>query len=232
MKLCEVLAESDLITPTTTWRKVGDGSWVVRVDYGNDRVFVHTNRKREALEKIVKDRYGPRKFVGEQGKKQEVIESVEQKLTAARVEHKKLKAQSLANPHLKPRIDRVAAEIKDLERKISSAPGQAKAAEEAREHEKKRAEAKASETTEEKKERFGKAVGHGLDRTNELRDKHGGWEGLASHVHKHVESATGEGKEKINAEHIAHHYDTTPRTVNRWLERKEFTKTARLLGRR
>ena len=55
-------ASPNAVTPEVKYRQSGDGSWTVRVDYGNDRVYVHTNKKRDALEKIVKDRYGPRTF--------------------------------------------------------------------------------------------------------------------------------------------------------------------------
>lgn len=63
MKLLKDILESEdkLVTPEVKWKTNGDGSYTVRVDYGNDRVFVHTNKKREVLEKILKDRYGPRK---------------------------------------------------------------------------------------------------------------------------------------------------------------------------
>lgn len=54
---------SELIAPKITWRQNGDMSWNVRVDYGNDRVFVHTNKNKKALEKLVNTRYKTRTFV-------------------------------------------------------------------------------------------------------------------------------------------------------------------------
>jgi hypothetical protein len=48
--------------PTVTYREAGDGSWTVKVDYGNGKVFVHTNKKKAALEKLVSDRYGSKTF--------------------------------------------------------------------------------------------------------------------------------------------------------------------------
>lgn len=56
------LFESEAITPKITWRTNGDGSTTVRIEYRPDKVYVHSNKKREALEKIVKDRYGPKTF--------------------------------------------------------------------------------------------------------------------------------------------------------------------------
>ena len=60
MKLNEIFGEP--ITPKITWRQLGDKSWTVRIEYDADHVYVHTNKKRDVLEKIVKDRYGPRSF--------------------------------------------------------------------------------------------------------------------------------------------------------------------------
>lgn len=101
---------------------------------------------------------------------------------------------------------------------------------------KSRAEKKAAETPEEKKKRFGRAVGDGLNTGYALRDEHGGWEGLAKHVLSIVRKAKNGSDEKISAEYIADHLGTTPRTVNRWLESegnyKPFLAVARLLGRK
>ena len=98
------------------------------------------------------------------------------------------------------------------------------------------AEKKAAETPEEKKKRFGRAVGDGLNTGYALRDEHGGWEGLAKHVLAIVRKAKNDSDEKISAEYIADHLGTTPRTVNRWLESegnyKPFLAVARLLGRK
>lgn len=62
MKIDE-LFEQEEVTPKITWKTNGDGSFTLRVDYGNDRVYVHTNKNRKVLEQMIKDRYGPRKFV-------------------------------------------------------------------------------------------------------------------------------------------------------------------------
>lgn len=66
MKLVDLVfeetIEDNMVTPKITWRTNGDKSYTVRIDYGNDRVYVHTNKNRSALEAIVKDRYGPRHF--------------------------------------------------------------------------------------------------------------------------------------------------------------------------
>lgn len=161
-----------------------------------------------------------------------LFEDVQQTLKDARAELKRLKAQVGSNEHLQPRIDKTTAEIAELERKLQTSGDKEKAEKQAHEYAKTHAEKRAKETPEQKKQRAGRAIGQGLDQTNELRKKHGGWEGLAKHVHDHVKSATKDGKEKLTADHIAHHYGTTPRTVNKWLERKEFTDTARTLGRR
>ena len=54
--------KEELITPNITWRVNGDKSHTVRVEYTPEKVFVHTNKQRSVLEKIVKDRYGPATF--------------------------------------------------------------------------------------------------------------------------------------------------------------------------
>ena len=55
-------AFSDEITPIYNWRQNGDGSWTVRIEYTPKHIFVYTNKKRQNLEKIVKERYGPKTF--------------------------------------------------------------------------------------------------------------------------------------------------------------------------
>lgn len=62
MKLSQLM-ESDPITPEIKYSERGDKSWSVRIDYGNGKVYVHSNKNKKALEKIVKERYGPKKFV-------------------------------------------------------------------------------------------------------------------------------------------------------------------------
>lgn len=61
--LKELLEQQEEVTPEVKWKTNGDGSFTIRVDYGNDRVYVHTNKDRKVLERMIKDRYGPRKFV-------------------------------------------------------------------------------------------------------------------------------------------------------------------------
>ena len=60
MKIEQLFEELD---PIIKWKQNGDKSWTVRIQYGDDKVYVHTNKKRDALEKIVKERYGKKTFV-------------------------------------------------------------------------------------------------------------------------------------------------------------------------
>lgn len=43
--------------PQVTYRVNGDGSWTVVVQFDDGRRFVHTNKKKVELEKIVNARY-------------------------------------------------------------------------------------------------------------------------------------------------------------------------------
>lgn len=52
MKIIELL-ESNKIT----YRENGDKSWTVRIETPEGKIYVHTNKKRSELEKIVKARY-------------------------------------------------------------------------------------------------------------------------------------------------------------------------------
>lgn len=63
MKFLKELLESEEVTPEVKWRTNGDKSYTVRIDYGNDRVFVHTNKNLKVLQDLVKERYGTKKFV-------------------------------------------------------------------------------------------------------------------------------------------------------------------------
>jgi len=125
----------------------------------------------------------------------------------------------------------VKAAQQELEnyKKSRGAAGEARAAEKERESK------RASETEEQKKERLGKSISAGQAKAKEIKTGEEGEKGkdvAASKVYAYVVSASKEGQEKVTAGDIAHHFDTTARTVNRWLEQPEFTKVARLLGRR
>jgi hypothetical protein len=92
---------------------------------------------------------------------------------------------------------------------------------------------RSAETEAQRRERLGNAMSDGMNAGNEYRDKHGGWEGLAKHLHAYVLKATNYGVDRITADDIAAQFKgVTTRTINKWLERPEFTRTARLLGRR
>jgi len=56
-------APLEKITPKVTWRVNGDKSHTLRVDYGNDKVYVHSNKDKRVLEKMLRDRYGPAEFM-------------------------------------------------------------------------------------------------------------------------------------------------------------------------
>lgn len=62
MKSNEIIPD-DAITPSIKWRTNGDGSYTVRIEYTPDKVFVHTNKNLKALQQLVAERYGPKKFV-------------------------------------------------------------------------------------------------------------------------------------------------------------------------
>lgn len=62
MNLTDLFESGDPITPKITWKTNGDKSYTVRIEYAPDKVYVHTNKDHRALEKLVKERYGPRKF--------------------------------------------------------------------------------------------------------------------------------------------------------------------------
>jgi hypothetical protein len=62
MKITDILNE-DAITPTIKWRTNGDGSSTIRVQYTPDKVYIHTNKNPEVLQKLIADRYGPKTFV-------------------------------------------------------------------------------------------------------------------------------------------------------------------------
>lgn len=43
--------------PTVTYKQLGDGSWSARIVAPSGKIYVHTNRDRRVLEKLVKERY-------------------------------------------------------------------------------------------------------------------------------------------------------------------------------
>lgn len=63
MLVSDILNETELTSPKITWRINGDKSYTVRIEYSPEKVFVHTNKNKTVLQKIVNDRYKPAKFV-------------------------------------------------------------------------------------------------------------------------------------------------------------------------
>jgi hypothetical protein len=140
--------------------------------------------------------------------------------------------QSGIAPQYKQQWDRLKTAKSSTESDLKKLEDREKAHKDSHEFNSNYAGKQAAETAEEKKERFGKAVSAGLNSNNKARAEEGGQAGIAEKMYKYVKSATNDGVEKITAEEIAHHFDTTARTINRWLETKEFNKVARLMGRR
>lgn len=131
------------------------------------------------------------------------------------------------------RIERAEAAVRAAEQEAKALTNQDRVSQEQRDFHNTIAVKRATETPEENKERFGKAVSDGHDAGNEYRDAHGGWDGLAAQVHKYYQQASNYGADKVTAADIHKQFPkTTERNINRWLGRPEFTRTARMMGRR
>jgi hypothetical protein len=140
--------------------------------------------------------------------------------------------QGAIDPALKPQYDRAMFSLKAAEQSLRIAQD-AKAHADDKPVDAILAAKKAQETEEERHARHAQSIGHGIHDMHVLRNQYGGWEGLADAVHKYVVTASNSGANRVTADDIAHSFPgTTVRTVNKWLERPEFLKTARLLGRR
>lgn len=135
-------------------------------------------------------------------------------------------------PQYKAQWDRLQAAKKITQNELDTLGTRATASAASHSFQQEFAQKRATEPDADKKKRFGDAVSQGLTHTNTVRSEEGGHAGVASKMLAYVKKATNDGAEKITAEEIAHYFDTTARTVNRWLERPEFTRVARLLGRR
>jgi hypothetical protein len=174
----------------------------------------------------------------EQSNSVATLAALKNKLEAAKIELTKIKSKgatttaSVVAPQYKDQYDRAKKAVEETKREIERFYASQGAEETQRAAEKERVEKKAAETPEQKKERFGKSVGEGLKTTNQLRKEYGDWSGLAKKVHSIYTTGSDGGQHKVSADYIADKLGTTNRTVNRWLEREEFTKTARLMGRR
>lgn len=57
MKLTEIADPKSENKPTFKYHKHGDGSHTVRVEYPDGRVFVHTNKNINVLNKLIAGRY-------------------------------------------------------------------------------------------------------------------------------------------------------------------------------
>lgn len=136
-----------------------------------------------------------------------------------------------AAPQYASRIDRAKNAVKDLEQKLELIVKSEQSASRRDEFANDFAANRIKETPEEKKKRISAAMSSGAAGTDAEREKYGGWVGLAAAVHKYVVLASKNGAHKVTGTDIAHHFNTSTRTADKWLERPEFTKTARLLGR-
>lgn len=138
-------------------------------------------------------------------------------------------------PHLATQVNKAKAELRAAEEALRQFEKSQGAEEKQREFQAKLADkekAKENETEEERNKRWGRAKGDGRLHAEDLRAKHGGWTGLAKFVEQYVRGATRGGTTKVSAADIAHHMDTTTRTIDKWLERPEFDSVARLMRRR
>ena len=131
------------------------------------------------------------------------------------------------------RLERASAAVKAAEQEDSALSVQDQRAKDARDFHNKMAIKKAAETTEQRKARLSQAQSDGQLAGDKYRDEHGGWGGLAAHLHKYVQQASNYGADKVRTSDIQKHYpDITVRAIDTWLERPEFRRTAQLLGRR
>lgn len=62
MKLADLTEDRKVITPVITWRQSGDKAWIIKVVYDEDHIYVHSNKNRKVLEKLIKDRFYPKYF--------------------------------------------------------------------------------------------------------------------------------------------------------------------------
>lgn len=163
-------------------------------------------------------------------------EALQRQLISAKAELNMIQKQAADNANgsaaqYAPRIARAKAAIADINQKLEAVDKSENSVAHAHEFAKEFADKRAKETDEEKLKRHGKASTEGRDTADEQRDAHGGWSGLAAAVHKYVSTASNHGAEKVTADDIAHHFKVGSRSINKWLERSEFAKTARLMGR-
>lgn len=165
-------------------------------------------------------------------------DQIREKIKNAKTELEKLRVGVVAQGMdgvMKARQDRLKNLIKALEHDLESELTHSSKEESIRASDKQIAAVKAAEKPADKKDRLGKAISAGHKQAAQHRVDASGeqnWGNLASKVHAYVVKASNEGKDKVTAEDIAHQFDMPARTINKWLERSEFDKTARLLGRR
>lgn len=163
------------------------------------------------------------------------------KLVAAKKELAAAKAAASAyhqgsSAPLKARVDKAKAAVDAIKQELNAKQKAPDAEKAARESDKAIAAKKAAETPEEKKQRFAKAVSDGQRETKELNagddEDAAGLAVIADKVYAYVKKASNNGAERVTGADIAHQFNKPVSSVNRWLRRPEFTKTARLLGRR
>jgi len=160
------------------------------------------------------------------------------KMKGIKDEIKKLQSKSASvvqngiAPQYKSQWDRLQAAKKATQDDLNKIESRAKASDSTHKFHQEFATKRATEPESEKKKRFGDAVSQGLIHNNSERKEVGGYAGVARKMLDYVRIASKDGAEKVTVEDLTHHFDTSARTINRWLERPEFTQVARLMGRR
>lgn len=131
-----------------------------------------------------------------------------------------------------PHIIRATNAVKAIQQQLDSIERSTQGIIRSKEFAKEFASQRNTETKEDKKKRLSETIGTGGIANANQRKQYGGWKGLADAVYAYVIETSRHGIRKVVGADIAHQFNTTARTANKWLERPEFTKTARLLGRR
>lgn len=155
-------------------------------------------------------------------------------VAALKKDRAEMKSKMAANPSLtvtlKARLAQLDAKIAAVTQKDKLRQAGEKAAPIARKAHQDFEEKRAAMSSEDKKDRLGKAISTGRQENKEKREEAGGSSGQAAQWKAYVLASSKDGK-KVTATDIAQHFGINPRTVNKRLESDAYKGVRASMGR-
>lgn len=163
------------------------------------------------------------------------VQRAQAELTRLKTEYRQLMKsagsvfQSGVKPEYKDRVSRLKFSMKTAQDRLDHANALPAIIDDQRNAARTLAATRASYTPDQKKQDFSKAVSRGFDVWDDLRDEHGGDEGLDQAIHQAAIAQTEDGKYKLDVDQLAQTFGVPTRSMYKRLESPQLFKTAAMM---